>query len=237
MLPTRHIITGPWRSITLCTGISGTGYNKRSFRIGKSLHAFVSSACHLGSINIMRFAVTARITIVIMANVIRKRFSGNIHDSRFVHIIPHPFHADFRNQFFEQACPPFANFRVGIIGKITFARPDFAFHERTIGSFTEIIVFQRFLIYPIVFVDFDSGINNDYRFKTVFSQFGYHAFRLRKIFFAPCKAAETFHIIDIQINGITRNAQFSKLSGNFFHLALRIITPFALVVTQSPHRR
>jgi len=172
-----------------------------------------------------------------MTHVIRKSFSGYVHNRRFIHIVPNSFYAYFRNQFFEQACPPFANFRVGIIRKITFTRPDFAFHKRSIGSFTEIIVFQRFLIYPIVFVNFDTRIYDDNGFETVFSQFGYHAFRFRKIFFAPSEATETFHIIDIQINGVTRNAQFSEHSGDFFHLTFRIITPFALVITQSPHRR
>src|SRR5690606_31170389 len=95
---------------------------------------------------------------------------------------------------------------------------------------TKIAVVMSLFKYPIIFIHLDAWINHDDSFEPIGGKITYHLLRVRKIVFVPGKTTVAVHIVDIQIDGITRYFPLSKFCRHLSDFIFGIITPTALMI-------
>src|SRR5690606_8210635 len=110
-------------------------------------------------------------------------------------------------------------------------------HTLTIRVLQKYIAFDTALISVVIRINFYAGVKNGNHFETLTMQRPDHLFRLWKTLSIPRKNAISIHVVDVQINDITRNTPAAKLMGKLEHLILWIVAPPALLIPQKPQRR
>src|SRR5690606_16803471 len=170
------------------------------------------------------------ITLRVVTHIVRD--SAATKYSRFVHIVPKSGDT-ILDQSFIQCSPPFPNFGIGIIRELTTTRPYKAFHEVIVAPAAKVFVVLPLFEHPIIRIHLYPRIDHYYGFKTIGSQITYHLARIGKILLIPGKATVSVHIVDMQVQGITRDFAFPTFIGYITQFFLGIITPAALMVPQS----
>ncbi len=179
----------------------------------------------------MGFTMRAAVPLKLMTHIIRE--SSATEDCRFVHIIPKARHPII-DKSFVQGSPPGTDLGVGEVRKLTATRPYKSFHKIIIPPSAEIIVFLALLKYPILIVDLDSRINHHDSLEAISRQISDHLLRIRKVTLIPSETTVAVHIINIQIDGITRDFPFPKFRCYIPNFCFRIVAPTALMVANTP---
>ena len=86
-------------------------------------------------------------------------------------------------------------------------------------------------------INLDAWVDHGEDLEPLFVQPGDHQARLGKALSIPGKAAIVVHIMDIQVDHVTRELAAAKLLCHFQHALLRIVAPARLVEAKRPQRR
>ena len=150
-----------------------------------------------------------------------------------VHIIPDTPDAHIQ-KFLMVICPPVPHFFPTEIREYRFARPYFIHINISFGVFCKIVFFNTFLIHEIAVLFLCSRIDNRHRLEAKLFHFvAKHTFFII-IFFIPRKHLEIVHVVNIQMNDITWNLQFTVLLCDFHDILRGCVTPAGLLIAQRP---
>ena len=232
MRPQTLIISGPHGRIFLCSCIRCTCDNKRTL-IGKFLQSLKGRTAHIMSIYIVHFRMICRTLLIMKYNILRQLATETC---RLIHIIPYTVHTDV-DQKLMVFSPPVAYFAASKIRIICISRPNLIDIGSSLCIGRKISVFFAFFTHKIVRIDFGSRINDRNRFKALFFYFRNQIPRFSVLCIIPCKHTIPIHIINVKMNGITRNIQITEMFCHITDIFCALIAPAALLVSKRPSLR
>ncbi|MNJ64176.1 hypothetical protein D3C77_601190 [compost metagenome] len=130
-----------------------------------------------------------------------------------------------------KSSPPLPSVFVRKIREYTWARPYITHVIGSIWSLTEASFLNALLIDFITILNFDSRINNRYNTNAKLLELLHHPSWFRKTFRIERKYFIIRHIMNIEINDITRNLLISKIMCQLHHFFLIHITESRLLVS------
>ena len=200
MGPDAVVVTGPYAGISLTSGITSSRNHKRPFFI-IFLQAFVHSFRHQVSVNIMHLRMCTLCLFITKHNVLR---DFSIKSGRFIHVIPYSFESIINQPllFFH---PPLSYLLSAKIRVCRLSRPDNIGIYFSILAYRKITILFSLLINIIRIINLNPGIQNCDCFYSHIGKFFGQSLRLPVSFCVKSKYLVLIHIINIKMDGITRD--------------------------------
>ena len=101
----------------------------------------------------------------------------------------------------------------------------------------EVVVLHAFFVNIVTCFDFYTGIDDGNQVNALSFHILYQVFQVRKSFRIHCKILVPFHIINIQINAVKRNASSLILFCNGTNILFCLVSPATLSVSKCPEGR
>ena len=195
--------------------------------------AFPRGANHLSSVYIVRLAMRAGVSVVVMANVVGEGF-GVIEVGGLVHVVPDAGNAIVLNEAFEESRPPVAGHRFGEVREVARARPDLPRVEIAISLPTKVIARNSFLIDEVIGIDLNTGIDDGYGLKALSFEIANDLSRFGERLEVPSEAAVAIHVVDVHVESIAGDLMFKESVRDSTQFFFGFVGPLALVVAESP---
>ncbi|MNZ59698.1 hypothetical protein D3C78_777420 [compost metagenome] len=133
--------------------------------------------------------------------------------------------------------PPFSGRFICKIRENAWARPHIADILISVRSLAKTTFIYPLIIYLVSILNLYPGVHDRDDTKTELLQFLHHACRIREFFLIKCKHLIFAHIMNIQVNNVTRNTLGSAIASKRNDLLLIHITESGLLVAERPKRR
>ena len=230
------IIACPGRGVSLDSGKTGTGHEKRAFPRLKLLQPFVAGSRHEKAVAVMNRSVGHHSRPLPVTNRVGQGAQRG-EERGLIHVVPEPVQSRL-GVTGKEASPPRASLVREKVGESGWTRPYRSMVDLSISVPAEEVPFDTLLVDLPGRIPFQPGIGNGNDSELFCVQRLHQARRIGKGLVVPCKTAAPIHVSDVEVEHVAGNAMRSKGLG-YAQDSLRRFRffPSRVLVPQGPERR